>query len=80
MDLDQASMTIFDLDERGYFWWADEPVPDGHFAPENAVDGLIQIDTNGTIKLTLDDVLPRGPGSLISILKLVPPRRLNARS
>lgn len=55
-------MPTFELDERGYFWWADEHVPEGHFAPESAVTGQIQVGTSGTAKLILDDVLPRTPG------------------
>jgi hypothetical protein len=55
-------MPTFELDDRGYFWWADEPVPEGHFAPESAVTGQIQITTNGAANLILDDVLPRTPG------------------
>ena len=55
-------MPTFELDERGYFWWADEPVSEGHFAPESAVTGQIQVGTNGAAKLILDDVLPRTPG------------------
>ena len=55
-------MTTFEIDERGHFWWADESIPEGHFAPENAVTGLIQVDANGATKLTLDNVLSRSPG------------------
>jgi hypothetical protein len=55
-------MTSFELDERGHFWWADDPVPKGHFAPESAVPGQIQVGTNGATKLILDGVLPRARG------------------
>ncbi|WP_416047947.1 HEPN domain-containing protein [Cupriavidus basilensis] len=45
------------LDERGYFWWRDEAVPKGHFAPDGAVTGVLSIDSDGTIRLELDGSL-----------------------
>ena len=29
------------FEDRGYFWWHGTPVPDRHFAPEDAVTGLL---------------------------------------
>ena len=55
-------MNSDEFDERGYFWWADDPVLDGHFAPETAVPGQIVGDASGTTKLILDGILPRKPG------------------
>jgi hypothetical protein len=51
-----------EIDERGYFWWADEPVPQGHFAPSSAVPGRVRISSNGRTKLELDGILPLPAG------------------
>ncbi|MCA6097625.1 HEPN domain-containing protein [Bradyrhizobium australafricanum] len=53
-------MTI--LQERGRFWWHEQAVPAGQFAPEASVTGLITIDPNGRTDLELDGQLP-GQGS-----------------
>jgi len=45
------------LEERGYFWWHDEPIPKGHFAPESSVAGILKIDEEGRVELELDGVL-----------------------
>jgi hypothetical protein len=42
------------LEERGRFWWSDEPVPDGQFAPDESITGLLTIDEDGHISLELD--------------------------
>lgn len=57
-----SRMTDLELDTRGYFWWADESVPEGHFAPDSAVTGQIQVSRNGTVRLVLDNFLPAAPG------------------
>jgi len=56
------SAVAADLHERGYFWYATEILPKGHFAPESAVPGLLKIDTNGYVELELDSFLKRHPG------------------
>ncbi|MDQ3007282.1 MAG: hypothetical protein M3R47_18100 [Chloroflexota bacterium] len=45
------------IEEHGYFWWGTEKIPDGHFAPENAVPGYLEVADNGTIKLELHGFL-----------------------
>ena len=49
-------MTV--LEERGYFWWDDEPIPDGQIAPSSAVTGLLKISDEGSIDLELDGTMP----------------------
>jgi hypothetical protein len=46
------------LEERGYFWWDDEPIPDGQFAPNAVVTGLLKIADEGIAHLELDGNLP----------------------
>lgn len=46
------------VDEQGYFWWADTPVPDSHFAPDETVGGRLTIAADGTTRLELDALLP----------------------
>lgn len=54
-----AAMTGDDvLSERGYFWWGNIKIPDDHFAPDDAVAGLLTISERGQIKFELDGVLP----------------------
>ena len=52
------------VDVRGYFWWAETPVPNGVFAPESAIAGSLKIDAEGKIELTLDGILSRPQGRL----------------
>ena|SRR5258708_6281688 len=47
------------LQERGRFWWHEERIPAGYFAPESAVTGLLTIEP-GRIALELDGILPTG--------------------
>ena len=35
------------LEERGLFWWADEPVPEKQFAPDSALPGFSPSATTG---------------------------------
>ncbi|WP_432239569.1 HEPN domain-containing protein [Herbaspirillum robiniae] len=51
-----AEKNIFE--EQGHFWWADEPILPGNFAPENHVTGRFSIEENGTCHLELDGILP----------------------
>lgn len=55
------------LEQTGYFWWADTPVPSGHFAPETAVVGKLSIDEEGYSHLELEGVFPSDLGSLAAI-------------
>jgi ApeA N-terminal domain 1/Apea-like HEPN len=45
------------FEERGYFWWNDEPLPEGYLAPDNSVTGSLKIDENGSVELDLDGLL-----------------------
>jgi ApeA N-terminal domain 1 len=45
------------LDERGLFWWHDEPLPDRQFAPDSCVPGHLIIDEHGLSHLELDGAL-----------------------
>lgn len=45
------------IEEHGYFWWSTEKIPEGHFAPKNAVPGYLEIADNGTVKLELHGFL-----------------------
>lgn len=42
------------IEDRGFFWWSDEPVPQGQFAPSSAIAGTLKIDEVGEINLDLD--------------------------
>jgi hypothetical protein len=53
-------MTV--LEERGLFWWSDEPIPDGKFAPDSSITGLLTIDVDGRITLELDGYFPNEHG------------------
>ena len=43
------------LEECGRFWWSENPVPAGHFVPEESITGLLTIDDDGRIAVDLDD-------------------------
>src|SRR6266446_6956767 len=47
----------FLVQERGFFWWADQPVPEKHFAPETAVVGELKITMEGRVTLDLYSLL-----------------------
>lgn len=55
------------IEEHGYFWWSTEKVPDGHFAPENAVPGYLEIADNGTVKLELHGFLSEASHPLAAL-------------
>jgi hypothetical protein len=55
------------LEERGLFWWHDEPIPNRHFAPDSAVAGLLKIGNDGRITLELDRFLPNEKGPLAAL-------------
>lgn len=46
------------LEQRGHFWWRDEAIPEGHFAPSNFVTGTLRIGSDGCTRLELDGELP----------------------
>jgi len=46
------------LKEDGLFWWADEEIPERHFAPEGAVNGVLTISDEGRIDIELHGQLP----------------------
>lgn len=52
------------LEETGYFWWGDTPVPSGQFAPETAVVGKLNIDEDGYSRLELEGIFPSELGPL----------------
>jgi hypothetical protein len=54
-------MAIFE--ERGLFWWHEECIPDGKFAPDAAVPGLLSIADEGFADLNLDGRLPTDQGT-----------------
>lgn len=56
------------VEEHGIFWWSDEIVPDGHFAPDSAVSGILRIDEDGRIQLELNGTLPRPRGPLAVLI------------
>ncbi len=45
------------LQERGLFWWNEDPIPDGYFAPQSAIGGVLTIEAEN-ISLELDGLLP----------------------
>ena len=52
------------VEETGYFWWGDTPVPSGQLAPETAVVGKLSIDEDGYSRLELEGLLPSEIGPL----------------
>ncbi|HZL29733.1 MAG TPA: HEPN domain-containing protein [Pseudolabrys sp.] len=60
-------MTI--LEERGLFWWGDEPIPDRQFAPDSSVVGLLKIENDGRISLELDGYLPNKHGPMSAMMQ-----------
>jgi len=52
------------LEERGVFWWHHEPIPEGCFAPQACVPGLLEIADDGIITLDLDGYLQSDKGVL----------------
>jgi hypothetical protein len=45
------------LKERGWFWWADKPIPPNQLAPAAYVAGTLTIDKDGRIEIELDGEL-----------------------
>ncbi|HEV2270826.1 MAG TPA: HEPN domain-containing protein [Steroidobacteraceae bacterium] len=66
------------IDDHGYFWWSDEPVPPNQFAPDSSVAGTIRINGDGRIDLELHAVMPNEHGAwgaAASSGKPIPPGR-----
>jgi ApeA N-terminal domain 1 len=57
------------LEGRGLFWWADEPVPVNHIAPNSCVSGLLKINNDGSSSLELDGYLPSQHGPMAAIVQ-----------
>ena len=49
-------MTI--LEQQGFFWWHDEPVPDDSLTPASYASGLLRIEDNGRSVVELDGYPP----------------------
>lgn len=56
------------IDERGYFWWSNELVPEKQFAPNSAVPGTLKIDVEGRVELELDGIMPNKDGPFAVLL------------
>ncbi len=65
------------LEEHGYFWWHDVPIPEGHFGPESSITGVLKIDEEGRVELELHGTLPNELGAF-SILARKPIDRSKA--
>ncbi|MGF0337094.1 HEPN domain-containing protein [Ectopseudomonas toyotomiensis] len=48
------------IKEDGIFWWNDEEIPKGHFAPESAISGTLEISAEGKATLDLHGMLSPG--------------------
>lgn len=56
------------LEGRGRFWRADDPIPEGKFAPDSFVAGLLEINGDGSSSLELDGYLPHPQGPMASMM------------
>lgn len=59
-------MTI--LEQRGFFWWHDELVPNHRLAPDSYVAGLCRIEDDGRTVLELDGCLPNAHGPMAAMI------------
>jgi hypothetical protein len=62
-------LSTFLIDETGYFWWSDVPVPTGQVAPDSAVVGRLTIDNEGRSRLELEGVFPSELGPMAAFAK-----------
>jgi len=53
-------------EQRGYFWWATEPIPAGQFAPNKGAFGLLTISAKGRIDLKLDGLISDRPFAIFA--------------
>lgn len=49
------------LDQHGYFWWHNNPIPEGKFAPDSCIPGILRIGRDGSSELELHGVLSEHP-------------------
>ena len=56
------------IEERGYFWWHEDEIPEGEYAPNSCVPGYLKISEDGHIDLELDNVLPSSRGGFPNFL------------
>jgi hypothetical protein len=61
-------MTENILEEHGLFWWRDDAVPTGCFAPENNQTGILRVTDDGRTTLDLSGMLTPGRHPLESML------------
>lgn len=59
-------MTQKILEERGLFWWHDDPLPVNQFAADSCVAGTLTVEENGAAYLDLDGYLASSEGSLMA--------------
>jgi ApeA N-terminal domain 1 len=57
------------VEQRGHFWWQDEPILKGNFAPENHITGVLTIQEDGSSKLELDGTFPSADHLLTRLTK-----------
>src|SRR5580704_13890532 len=57
------------LEERGLFWWADEPIPEKQFAPDSSIGGLLTIGDDGRARLELDGYFPSDHGPMTPMIR-----------
>ena len=65
----ERALTMAILEERGLFWWADEPVPEKQFAPDSCLAGLLTISDDGQTRLELDGYFPSKHGPMTPIAR-----------
>lgn len=56
------------VEDRGYFWWREQPVPDDCYAPDDCVTGVFSIDENGSAHLELDAYMPNNGSRTPAVL------------
>jgi hypothetical protein len=56
------------LQERGLFWWGDDPVPTTQFAPDTSAPGELRIEAEGRITLDLDRVISDPKRSFLALI------------
>ncbi|SMQ30431.1 hypothetical protein SAMN04488483_5426 [Pseudomonas helmanticensis] len=61
-------MTKKILEERGLFWWHDDPLPTDQFAPDSSVVGTLTIEENGAAYLELDGYFANSKGGPMAVL------------
>jgi hypothetical protein len=55
------------LQERGRFWWTDNPLPITQFAADNSVVGELKIESEGRVTLDLDGVMSERWGAFSAL-------------